>query len=535
MATIFRALQCQRLVVLGEGGSGKTVAARMLTLDLLDDFLENPELAVPVPVRMASWLEVRDPDGWLSDRLAEDFPFLTRSAALELITAGRVMPVLDGFDEMPRALRPAAMKALNHTAGGRPLVLVSRTSEYRKAVTASSQELASAVVVELEPVGLDDASRFLNAVEPAATHWRPVLARLQGDPDAPLAQALTSPLAINLARTMYEEPETIPSELLDADRFPDREAVERHLLDALIPAVYGKQPKLSEEKQTRACDPTPDQARQWLAFLACHLDRRSTTNVAWWQLTHALPDGQAGALAGVLGSLTVGLTIVVALVMASAPFNRILFALTFGVVVGFAAGSATRPAMNSPSERPSRLALFGRSRKLGPAYWLGLLVGLVGALAFGVKGYDSGVVPAVLTGLAILFLAVILFVSLFGTEPIPDGELNSMAVLRLDRRTRLTVGLCALLIIGVPFWFWLNPALGLGGGLAAGIAYVSSGTYGRFSQARIWLACQRRLPLRLMTFLADAHDREVLRQVDDAYQFRHPRLKEQLVAQAGVN
>jgi hypothetical protein len=157
-------------------------------------------------------------------------------------------------------------------------------------------------------------------------------------------------------------------------------------------------------------------------------------------------------------------------------------------------------------------------------------------LVFGATLYNSGPEFAVLIGLIVLFLAVLLFVLLFGIEPVDlDREVNPARVLRLDRRARLVIGLLTSLIVGIPFWFGISHALGAGGGLAVGIAYVSSGPYGRFSQARIWLFCRRQLPLQLMKFLADAHDRQVLRQVGSVYQFRHPRLQERLVLHASTN
>jgi hypothetical protein len=535
MAAAFRMLKSQQRMILGEAGSGKTIAAMMLTLSLLND----PKLTepVPFPVLMASWRpDVQRLDDWLANKLTQDFPFLAseygRNAALGLITTGRVMPVLDGLDEIPDAVRSTAIDELDQATGGRPLVLTCRTSEYHDAVAASGQVLTSAVVVELEPVGLDDAVTFLTATdltasELAAARWQPVLAGLPADPDAPLAQALASPLMVSLARTVYLAPETTPSELLDASRFPDREAVERRLFDGLIPAVYGKKPWSSEGRQTPNRDPTPDQARRWLTFLACHLDRHRTFDLAWWQLTYALSLLQAGILAGILTALTIGLTIAASLAIASTPLNGLVFEVTFGVVAGLAAGISTRPAIDSPAGRPNRLPRRLRLRMSGPLVALGLLVGFVGALVFGATLYKSGVAFAVSIGLLVLFLAILLFVFLFGIEPVElDREVSPARVLRLDRNARLAIGLLTLLIIGIPFWFGISHALGIGGGLAAGISYVSSGPYGRFSQARIWLAYQRRLPLRLMIFLADAHDRQVLRQVGSVYQFRHRRLQE---------
>jgi hypothetical protein len=46
--------------------------------------------------------------------------------------------------------------------------------------------------------------------------------------------------------------------------------------------------------------------------------------------------------------------------------------------------------------------------------------------------------------------------------------------------------------------------------------------------SRIWLALHNQLPWRLMSFLADAHRRGVLRQAGVVYQFRHLELQHRL-------
>jgi hypothetical protein len=56
----------------------------------------------------------------------------------------------------------------------------------------------------------------------------------------------------------------------------------------------------------------------------------------------------------------------------------------------------------------------------------------------------------------------------------------------------------------------------------------------RFVLVRLLLAVRGRLPWRLMSFLADARERELLRQSGGMYQFRHIRLQETLAAQWGA-
>ena len=72
-------------------------------------------------------------------------------------------------------------------------------------------------------------------------------------------------------------------------------------------------------------------------------------------------------------------------------------------------------------------------------------------------------------------------------------------------------------------------AIGLAIGLTAGLAL--SGTWAVFL-ASVQMAITWHTPVRLLSFLADAHSRNVLRAVGPAYQFRHARLHDGLAAAA---
>ena len=74
---------------------------------------------------------------------------------------------------------------------------------------------------------------------------------------------------------------------------------------------------------------------------------------------------------------------------------------------------------------------------------------------------------------------------------------------------------------------------GLGAGLAAGIVFMlfSTRTW-QASLAFLQLAVRWHTPLRLMRFLEDARQRNVLRIIGPVYQFRHARLQDRLAGQA---
>jgi hypothetical protein len=76
--------------------------------------------------------------------------------------------------------------------------------------------------------------------------------------------------------------------------------------------------------------------------------------------------------------------------------------------------------------------------------------------------------------------------------------------------------------------------IGASGLVAVGLSLAFyQARWGEFTLARWWLAASGRLPLRLMSFLHDAHvNRGVLRQAGAVYQFRHVELQRRLAASA---
>jgi hypothetical protein len=66
----------------------------------------------------------------------------------------------------------------------------------------------------------------------------------------------------------------------------------------------------------------------------------------------------------------------------------------------------------------------------------------------------------------------------------------------------------------------------VGGGLVIGLMVSTSLTaWPWYMLTRGWLAFHHRLPWPLMSFLADAHQRGILRQAGAVYQFRHIELQ----------
>lgn len=270
----FRGLPEQRLVVLGEAGAGKSVLATELARSLLTHRASDDP--VPVIFSMVGWnpAEVTLFD-WMSGQLARVDPDLGRKVtdgrqvvtrAQVLIDRLKVLPVLDGLDEVGSAELPAATLAVNRYGWTQPLVVTCRREEYLAATRAEpGAPVARAVVIELVPLSRNDIESYLGP-DPEG-HWTAVRDRLAAEPDGPLARALGNPLMLWLTWEVYGRADRDPDELADRHRFARQRAIESRLLSEFVPAVYPAEGQLLSLLPGRL-EPTASQAQRWLGFLA---------------------------------------------------------------------------------------------------------------------------------------------------------------------------------------------------------------------------------------------------------------------------
>lgn len=600
---VYRTIPSRRLVVLGEAGAGKTILALRFVLD----WLRTPVSGDPVPVifSVGSW----DPataslHDWMCSQLVRDYPDLNipgpggGSLAAALLHGNRILPVLDGFDEIAEDLQPAALRTLNAAATG--LLLTSRPDEYAKAVEKAGAVLRGAAGIMLDPLGLNDLGTYLRRASPPApgggetsTAWEPVLVELGRKPRSEgarnVAEALSTPLMVALARTVYhstrtQQPENKPQpkDLLDTDRFPDAKDVEGHLLSAFVPAAYD--PPLTGSRTVGAGTAgrrrgrwDAGRAEAWLGYLAWHLDRLGQGNkvvrdLAWWELGTTMGRSWRALAVGGLASVAFGVTTAIGNIPVDlvATSRGLEFALVRGVVVGLMHGLAAglifgliywfmsgREALKPLQVRPklSREA-WKRSEEALRSAAAGVVVGVVAAVTLLVLdrvavrglGLDDGQGGGRVA--AFVFIAELGFGGglVFGLTALLEAPLQSESAARPTdllhanrRRVAFRLTLWALVIgpaVGLVEGIWhgalrgveVGAVFGLEAAFGAGLAYGCGLTaWGQWvALARIWLPLTGRLPWRLMTFLEDARQREVLRQAGAVYQFRHASVQDHL-------
>jgi hypothetical protein len=552
---MYRRAPTGRLVVLGEPGSGKSVLALRLGRELID----NRTASGPVPVVFAlrTWTE---PDAgwrqWMADTLAERYPPLQRkrnghiTLARELVNHDRILPVLDGLDELPSRLRAAAVRQLPSDG---PVIVTSTTMAYTAAVEAAGP-VPGAMEITLSDIDSFELARYLPQSSPA--DWTPVVEPSASQSRAATAarEALRTPLMVTLAREVYRAK---PSELLEVAADGGSAAVERLLLKEFIPTVYSQALRGSQEKRRlssrdwhaedeEGCETT----RRYVGTLAeLAADDRSGGILAWWWLYAAVPYGFRALANGMLYLFTG----IVAAALAQGAYSWTggsgtgVLLVSLPAVAAFAVIRAAQTSRDGSSPAPLcvRLRFRGRFVKVGGQSLVLLLVAkssLLFVKAAAATTEQWGVLhlaSAISWGLG-LAIASTYMLRQFLEAPLKlDSAPNPHATFAAERYSLLLASVIVL----------ASTALGLGGAAVAAFHYTQwalmvvafaaplrvatatlSTAYGRFCfVTRPYFALTGRLPWPVMDFLDDAACRGVLRQVGAVYVFHHDLLLQALL------
>jgi hypothetical protein len=551
LADYFHDSPVKELVVLGSAEAGKSTAAILLTLGLLNKRTVDTQ-AVPVKFSLDYWDHDLSLADWLKQRLLEDHPGFRQTTknygadvVSHLLKEHRVLPILDGLDELPnKEERERVIKAINTRSRRLPgLILTCQQEVYAEL----DYKFKGAVVVTLAGVSIGEAQRYLkNATlgDARPERWQPVHDDLTKHKKGALALALASPLMVYLVPKVYEDPKSSPAELLNGKNRDDPEAIKEHLLQAYVLAVFPEVADRPGGQPWRGVD-----ASRWLGFLAAQLEKTgsnsdvSATRFGWWDLSrYGRP--ATGIMAGVVGGLTAGAAVGLA------------FTALFNLVAGLVAGTVAALLLGlaswlndppKPSER-QKLVTLRPSSILKSGLAIGVIVFIGGFLARDVylgifAGLGFGGPIAILYGL---------------TEPDPTlRPLDADLLLRRDIRVGVTFGLTYGVPAGITGWFlsgdpilstWVGIAAAVAGALLYGPIWIFaalapvSGRLGKLKSvglvafahlgiATVRFALPRKLPWHVMAFLDHAHDLGVLRMVSGSYEFRHRALQRVLAAE----
>lgn len=318
----------RRMVVLGEPGSGKSMIAQWLTVELLKSHSEVK--LVPVLLSLATWNPKTPLEEWAAAEMAQTYQSLSkevqtagnmeRTLAYQLIAGKHVLMVLDGLDEMATGNQCDALRRLSEFAkSGQQFVVTCRTKDYIRIVDQAGAPLAKTPVIALGPLAMDDVIEYLRGTSllhgPSAHRWDRFLEYLVTEPDGPLAVAMTSPLVVWLVCTYYFRQDTNPDELFE---WGSAEEITDFLLDGLVDAAYSVPVEVIRDKATtyEALEPEERQVqRERLVYFADYLSRQIrevsdktvvNNNIEWWYLPRDVPKWFTGGTVGLLSGCLLG-------------------------------------------------------------------------------------------------------------------------------------------------------------------------------------------------------------------------------------
>lgn len=214
LGTYFGGIQAGRLLILGEPGAGKTVAALRIAVDLLGRRATGG--AVPVRFSLSGYRPGGSLVRWLSSQLAARFT-LEPEIARALIAAQRILPILDSLDEMDedssghvRAER--TIRSINEYFArddpqrGASLIVTCRADAYPELSDLADIEILR--IRGLQPVEISDYLRAQaqTGIIADLQRWGPLLDDLdprRRDPGA-VARFLSTPWRLILMVTVCE-------------------------------------------------------------------------------------------------------------------------------------------------------------------------------------------------------------------------------------------------------------------------------------------------------------------------------------------
>ncbi|MGW1729299.1 NACHT domain-containing protein [Streptomyces sp. NPDC002306] len=565
IAAYYRRVKPARLVITGEPGAGKTLIALDLLLGLLTSPARTDADPIPVRLSLAGWDTNRPFTQWLADQIHQNFRDrgITAADALVLVDHRRILPVLDGLDEMDADTTPVgrrratrALQQLNtyqDPTGSAPVILTCRTSQYEQ-LAAHDLRMREAARIEIDAVTAPQAAAYLTARSANPDRWTPVIDELTAAPRGTLARALKTPWRLNLAVTAYEERHrdtlAYPHDPAFLLTLASSRAVRDHLLDRYVSAASQQHPTDPSRYPSEA-------AHRWLAAIAAHLTTGTaaagpTTDIVLHQLWPMAGPRRVRSADALLTTLL--LSVCTALLVTQLPIDSSLGQL---FLVGGIAPSAlltTWQASRSLVPDPKSLQLNQlRGRAQRGQIARELVLGLVSGLLAGVT---VGLTLALLVFLTVepalalmaLLASALLARRSFGlagelVAPLNDAPpTEPRRALRDDVRVGLTVGFAVGLVTGLAFWLTLTVVValtvgsayafalgvGLGVGLTLGLAFGLR-MAGASRRYMVFLCCARgQLPWRLGVFLHWAYGTGMLRISGMAYQFRHRELQDWL-------
>jgi eukaryotic-like serine/threonine-protein kinase len=247
------------LLILGQPGSGKTTTLLTLARELIKRAQEDNTEPVPVVFHLTTWIATEDPlSAWLENELSGKYRIPKRIGKIWL-ERHRLLPLLDGLDELSGPDRIACVGAINRfikDIGLPGLVVCCRTEQYEEL----NIKLALNGAICLQPLTDAQIDAYVEEAGTPLAGLRNALRR-----DSILKNLARSPLMLNLMCVAYRDHDV--EELAGRETPQDRST---HLFSTYVDLMFKRRAR-AERGYPR------ERTLAWLSWIAKRLLRQNQT------------------------------------------------------------------------------------------------------------------------------------------------------------------------------------------------------------------------------------------------------------------
>ncbi len=568
----FLALKPGRLVITGQGGSGKTLLALQLILQLIERRGQraaargDADLLVPVRFALVGY-DARQPlSDWMIDEIADRFAIPLRLAQA-VVERRRILPILDGLDEIvDDDRRGEATARFNDYISGTTrgaLVLTCR----QQALKSLNEPLRSATVVVVDDLSRSQIIGYLDGQHHDLAHPQLAALKMRLSPTArtvevrALVACLSTPLRLTMAVS------ALRSSGLEVDRLAAA-ATRLHVTGNREPCDTAETAKLDREfldllfagsvpgALHRLQDNTglaPRRSVMHLRALAGLLAQQGrgahgSGRLVPHELSVLVRDERPRMLHGALAVGSYFLILALILAAASSPARQWPRAQTYlalpenvsavSVVAGVGALYlvVVVPVLvwrSAAAEYlvPSQLDVSGL--RTIPGVWrfaqrarTGVIAGLViGVAGLAAIGPETGLAAGASTALTAGIVMGLDRGDSRALRPADPLRSSTKAALIFAFTSSVVAGASAAALTDAQTTIAAIPIAAVAAGLATGRRFGGGGVAVRYWLTLAFVARRRQLPLRLLPFLEACYAQGLLRTAGIAYEFRHEELR----------
>ncbi|NET41133.1 NACHT domain-containing NTPase [Okeania sp. SIO2B3] len=523
-----------KLLILGKPGAGKTTTLLRLAKELIEEAENNVDAPVPMIFELSNWQEDKLSIGdWLIQYLKDFYGMSDRRLSRSLLTQRKILPLLDGLDELGIARQQLCIEKINDFTReniGTCLVVCCRDEEYKQG-NVRLKKLNGAYCLQSPTPG--EIYRYLQSL--GKVDLREVIQN-----NSQMWELAKIPLLLNIMVTAYQGEPIYNKEQLFA---------------AYIEECLQREPTDVEEREKLFY--SPEQTMYWLIFLAWQLEAEKQTEFMIENMQPSLLFSGQEWLYILISVLIYGLIFGLTFWLFLSLFLGILFGLKLGLFFGLILGLFLMQVETTKNIKPQKPLDFSwknikkllmqendQMREDYTALMYSIIFGEIFGTIFGIILWKNfGVFYGVFYGVLLLCLLSTNFWVVFALVYNLNTEIKSIETPNQGIRESLKNSLFTS-VIAIPFFLLILYSIkddilfgfkqnlliyGLTLGFITGLSTGGLPCIQHFS-LRLILWQNGLIPWNYARFLKYAAQRKLIQQVGGRYRFIHDSLRKHFVS-----